>query len=58
MKTVNLLTVTEVASALRTSRQTIYRLLDVGALIGFRVGNQWRIHPASVDHYLSATNVD
>lgn len=53
MRTVELLTVAEVAASLRTSRQTVYRLIDSDDLIGFRVGKQWRIHPASLESYLS-----
>lgn len=38
----NLLTVKEVASLLRVSTQTLYKMLEQGQIPAMRVGSQWR----------------
>jgi excisionase family DNA binding protein len=49
-----LLTVGEVASALRVSNMTIYRLIRSGDITAFRVGKNYRIRQSDLDHYLDA----
>lgn len=51
MKT--LMTVSEVASHLRVSKMTVYRLIKVGQLPAVRVGRGYRIKALAVDKYLS-----
>ena len=48
-----LLTVAEVASAMRVSNMTIYRLIKSGQLGAVRVGKNYRIRESDVDRYLS-----
>lgn len=47
-----LLTVTEVAQAMRVSNMTIYRLIRAGELRALRVGSCYRIRATDVDDYL------
>ena len=47
-----LLTVAEVATALRVSNMTVYRLIRTGALPSTRVGRGYRIWEDAVDAYL------
>jgi len=49
-----LLTVTEVAAALRVSTMTVYRLIRSGDLPAFRVGRNYRIRREDLDAYLHA----
>ena len=44
----SLLTVKEVAQMLRLSQQTVYKLVNEGAIPAIRVGTQWRFDPAEV----------
>lgn len=48
-----LLTVAEVASLLRVSNMTVYRLIKNGELSAIRVGKNYRIRQADLDAYLS-----
>jgi excisionase family DNA binding protein len=48
-----LLTVTEVAQALRVSNMTVYRLVSAGDLPALRVGRSVRLRAADVESYLS-----
>lgn len=48
-----LMTVTEVATALRVSRATIYRLVNNGDLAGVRVGKAVRITRRAVRDFMS-----
>ena len=48
-----LLTVAEVAGAMRVSNMTIYRLIKSGQLGAVRVGKNYRIRESDVDRYLS-----
>lgn len=54
-----LLTVGEVASLMRVSNMTVYRLIKSGQLSAIRVGKNYRIRRGDVDRYLSdrAVNV-
>jgi excisionase family DNA binding protein len=47
-----LLTVGEVAHALRVSNMTVYRLIKSGQLAALRVGKNYRIRRRDVEHYL------
>lgn len=47
-----LLTVSEVASAMRVSNMTVYRLIKAGNLGAIRVGKNYRIRETEVDRYL------
>ena len=48
-----LLTVAEVASAMRVSNMTVYRLIKSGDLPAVRVGKNFRIRESDVQRYLS-----
>ena len=47
-----LLTVSEVAEALRLSRKTLYRHLERGLIRGQKVGGEWRIPASELDRIL------
>ena len=47
-----LLTVSEVASVMRVSNMTVYRLIKGGQLSAIRVGKNYRIRESEVDRYL------
>jgi excisionase family DNA binding protein len=51
------LTVAEVADALRVSTMTVYRLVNTGELSGLRVGKNIRIRATDLDAYLAAGSV-
>ena len=46
------LTIADVAQVLQVSEKTISRMLQDDALPGFKVANQWRIHPDDFDSWL------
>jgi len=48
-----LLTVNEVASILRVSNMTVYRLVKSGQIPAIRVGKNYRIKESDVNDYLS-----
>lgn len=48
-----LLTVAEVARAMRVSNMTVYRLIKGGQLSAIRVGKNYRIRETEVDRYLT-----
>jgi excisionase family DNA binding protein len=48
-----LLTVAEVASVMRVSNMTVYRLIKSGELAALRVGKNYRIRSSDVDRYLT-----
>lgn len=52
-----LLTVAEVAAAMRVSNMTVYRLIKNGELAAVRVGKNYRIREADVERYLSDRSV-
>lgn len=52
-----LLTVAEVASLMRVSNMTVYRLIKAGQLAAIRVGKNYRIRNDDVDRYLAARAV-
>ena len=47
------LTVREVASALRVSNMTVYRLINAGELPAVRVGKSFRLREDDVNRYLA-----
>ena len=47
-----LLTVGEVATLMRVSNMTVYRLIKSGQLAAIRVGKNYRIRRGDVDRYL------
>lgn len=49
-----LLTVAEVADALRVSTMTVYRLIKAGELPALRVGKNYRIRQAELESYLAS----
>ncbi len=49
---VNLLTVAEVAAAMRVSKMTVYRLVHGGDLPALRVGRSFRVLEEDVNDYL------
>jgi excisionase family DNA binding protein len=51
--TPNLLTVREVAAAMRVSNMTVYRLIKAGELVATRVGRSYRIFEDDVTSYLA-----
>ena len=52
-----LLTVREVADAMRVSTMTVYRLIRAGSLPAIRVGKHFRIRARDLDHYLDAQSI-
>ena len=48
-----LLTVTEIATELRVSRATVYRLVDSGILPHFRVSNAIRVRRRDLDDFIA-----
>ncbi len=48
------LTVAEVASLMRVSTMTVYRLIKAGDLGAVRVGKSYRIREDDVDRYLAS----
>jgi excisionase family DNA binding protein len=49
---VKFLTVAEVASLMRVSKMTVYRLVHTGDLQAVRVGRSFRVPEAAVNEYL------
>ena len=49
------LTVAEVASMLRVSTMTVYRLIKGGQLTAARVGKSYRVSEEDVDRYLATS---
>ncbi len=52
-----LLTVAEVASVMRVSNMTVYRLIKTGELPAVRVGHSYRIREGELERYLSSRSV-
>ena len=47
-----LMTIEEVASYLRLSKDTVYRMVQKGRIPASKVGTQWRFRRADVDQWL------
>lgn len=52
-----LLTVREVADAMRVSHMTVYRLIKSGELPAIRVGRNFRIRESELDRYFDSQTV-
>lgn len=52
-----LLTVAEVASVMRVSRMTVYRLIRRAQLKAIRVGRNYRVRSTDLDEYLESQAV-
>ena len=52
------LTVAEVASIMRVSKMTVYRLVHSGEMPAVRVGRSFRVPEDAVDAYLRGSFVD
>ncbi len=48
----DILTLSEVASLLRVSHQTIYNMIRDGRIKGYKVGREWRFSKSEIDSYL------
>ncbi len=55
---VRFLTVAEVASIMRVSKMTVYRLVHGGELPAARVGRSFRVPEDAVHRYLSTSYID
>ena len=55
---VRFLTVAEVASIMRVSKMTVYRLVHSGEMPAVRVGRSFRVPEDAVDSYLRGSFVD
>lgn len=55
---VRFLTVAEVATIMRVSKMTVYRLVHSGELPAVRVGRSFRVPEAAVQDYLRESFVD
>lgn len=53
-----LLTVGEVATLMRVSNMTVYRLIKAGQLAAIRVGKNYRIRRTDIDRYLTERSVN
>ena len=52
-----LLTVGEVAAAIRVSNMTVYRLIKSGELPALRVGKNYRLRQSDVERFLDEPSV-
>ena len=55
---VRFLTVAEVATVMRVSKMTVYRLVHAGTLPAVRVGRSFRVPEQAVHDYLRQSYVD
>jgi excisionase family DNA binding protein len=55
---VRFVTVAEVASLMRVSKMTVYRLVHSGELPAVRVGRSFRVPESAVHDYLQASFID
>lgn len=58
LSAVRFLTVAEVASMMRVSKMTVYRLVHSGELPAVRVGRSFRVPEEAVDDYLRDSFID
>jgi excisionase family DNA binding protein len=52
----DLLTVAEIATSMRVSKMTVYRLVQSGAVESIRFGRSYRVSEAAVQRYLTGGN--
>ena len=55
---VKFLTVAEVASAMRVSKMTVYRLVHAGELPAVQIGRSFRVPEQAVHEYLRAAFIE
>ncbi|MCA0179064.1 MAG: helix-turn-helix domain-containing protein [Actinobacteria bacterium] len=55
---VRFLTVAEVASIMRVSKMTVYRMVHGGELPAIRVGRSFRVPEDAVDAYLKSSYIE
>ncbi|MEO8518421.1 MAG: helix-turn-helix domain-containing protein [Dermatophilaceae bacterium] len=55
---VRFVTVAEVASLMRVSKMTVYRLVHSGELPAIRVGRSFRVPESAVHDYLQSSFID
>ena len=55
---VQFLTVAEVASIMRVSKMTVYRMVHAGELPAIRVGRSFRVPEDEVNKYLRSSFID
>ena len=55
---VKFLTVAEVASAMRVSKMTVYRLVHAGELPAVQIGRSFRVPEQAVNEYLRAAFIE
>jgi excisionase family DNA binding protein len=48
----------EAAAYLRVNPQTVYRLLNSGALPGAKIGRTWRVRRADLDRFLAGSKAE
>ncbi|MBG6185280.1 excisionase family DNA binding protein [Arthrobacter sp. CAN_A214] len=51
-----LMTVSEIATMMRVSKMTVYRLVQSGAIDGIRFGRSYRVPEASVQQFLKSAS--
>jgi excisionase family DNA binding protein len=47
-----LITADQVAELLRTTRQTVYRLVREGKILAFRIGTDWHFKRDAIDRFM------
>lgn len=52
MTSKEILDVDQVAQMLHLHAMTVYRLVNLGKLPGFKVGGRWRFHREALDHWM------
>jgi excisionase family DNA binding protein len=50
---IQFMTVSEVASSLRVSTMTVYRLINSGELPAARIGRSFRVRTADLEHFVA-----
>ncbi|MBG6184076.1 excisionase family DNA binding protein [Arthrobacter sp. CAN_A214] len=50
------MTVSEIATMMRVSKMTVYRLVQSGAIDGIRFGRSYRVPKAAVQQYLRSAS--
>ena len=58
MSDIKFLTIAEVASVMRVSKMTVYRLVHGGELSAVRVGRSFRVPEPAVREYLAGARTD
>ncbi len=58
LSSVRFLTVAEVASVMRVSKMTVYRMVHAGELPAVRVGRSFRVPEKAVHDYLQAAFIE